>query len=872
MDLLERRTQLEALVAYATEARAGDGRLVLVAGEAGVGKSVLVEAAERAVHEAHPDARYLWGRCDGQFTPRPLGPVVEVAEELGGSAWEAVRRDAPRQELFAAFRDGLRGSDLTVVVLEDLHWADDATLDLLRYLGRRLRGLPVLVVATYRDDALGVAAPVRVVLGDLAAQGSTRRVDVPPLSRDAVVTLVEGTDIEPGELHRRTGGNPFFVTEVLRSGSTVVPPSARDAVLARTTALSASARAALDVAALIGSRVEPDLVGAVVPVTTTDLDELVESGLLVGDGPGLRFRHDIARQAVDEAVAPHRRTATHRAVLDELVRRGSTDDARLAHHAENGGAEDRALHHARRAGDSAAAKGAHREAAAQYERAARCSGALGPRGQAELLDALALELSVVDAWEQSAEARQRALTIWRDLGDRLREGDDLRRLCGVMWRLCRGPESVAAARDAVRVLEPLGPTVELGWAYLYRALDATDDAAKSADLERAEAVVDALAGHAEPSMWTHLSGQVLMVRSELAYSRREAWEPDLRAALALGLDSGNDLLTSSAYASLHQFLVTDSRFDDASALYDDGIAFTDERDITTYSTCLRGRRALALVALGRWDEAERTARTVLRTPGSPVNLLTSQVAGGLVRTRRGESDRGLLDDALTAATTLDEAEWLTPTCAAAAEAAWLQGDDITARARLAAARARIGALNVVEDAQIRVWEHRLGVDPGDPRRLVNGLPEPLRRHVVGDFSGAALAWDVVGCAYDAGLALLDEGSEQSLRAALVRFEGLGAAPAASMTRRRLRALGARSVPVGIRATTRAHPAGLTTREAQVLDLLGEGLTNDEIAARLFISTKTVDHHVSAVLGKLAAPTRRDAVAAAGRLGLAASER
>ena len=151
--------------------------------------------------------------------PRPLGPVVEIAEQLGGPAWDAVRRDAPRQELFAALRDGLRGAGLTVVVLEDLHWADDATLDLLRYLGRRLRGLPVLVVATYRDDALGVAAPVRVALGDLAAQSSTRRVDVPPLSRDAVAALVEGTGLEPVELHRLTGGNPFFVTEVLRSGS-----------------------------------------------------------------------------------------------------------------------------------------------------------------------------------------------------------------------------------------------------------------------------------------------------------------------------------------------------------------------------------------------------------------------------------------------------------------------------------------------------------------------------------------------------------------------------------------------------------------------------------------------------------------------------
>jgi DNA-binding CsgD family transcriptional regulator len=870
--LLERHLQVEALAAYAAEARSGDGRLVLVAGESGVGKSTLVEAVEAAVLDAHTGARWVWGRCDGQFTPRPLGPIAELAEQLGGVAWEAVRRDAPRQELFAALRQGLRGPDLTIVVVEDLHWADEASLDVLRYLGRRLRGLPVLVVATYRDDALGPADPVRVALGDLAAQSSTRRVDVPPLSREAVATLVEGTDLEPVELHRLTGGNPFFVTEVLRSGSAVVPPSARDAVLARAATLSAPARSALDVAALVGSKVEPDLLGAAAGVSTEDLDELVATGLLVGDGPGLRFRHDIARLAVDEAVPPHRRTATHRAVLDELLRRGGADDARLAFHAENGGADDLALHHARRAGDAAAAKGAHREAAAQYDRAVRCSTGLAADGRAALLDALALELSFVDAWEESAHARQRALALWREVGDRLREGDDLRRLCAVMWRLCRGPESVAAASEAVEVLEPLGPTAELGWAYLYRAVDAVEPAGKAGDLARAEDVVEELAGVAEPEAWTHLRGQVLMVRAELAYGRRVGWEADLRAALELGLAAGNDHLASAAYANLHQFLVTDYRFDDDTALYEDGLVFTDDRDITTYSTCLRGRRALALVALGRWDEAERTARSVLRSPGSPVNLLTSQVASGLLRTRRGEPDRGLLGDALTAATSLDEAEWLTPTCSAAAEAAWLQGDDAAARAHLAVARARMGPLNVVEDAQLALWERRLGVERHDPHPLADGLPEPLRRHVGADLLGAAAAWDAVGCTYDAGLALLDEGSETSLRAALDRFEALGATPAAAMARRRLRALGARSVPAGMRRTTRAHPAGLTSREQQVLDLLCEGRTNEEISARLFISVKTVDHHVSAVLGKLAAPTRRDAVATANRLGLVASDR
>ena len=863
MSLLERHLQLDALVAYAAEVASGDGRLVLVAGEAGVGKSSLVEAAETAV-----PARWLWGRCDGQFTPRPLGPVVEVAEELGGGAWDAVRRDAPRQELFAAFREGLRGDGLTVLVVEDLHWADEATLDLVRYLSRRLRGQPVLVVATYRDDALAAADPVRVALGDLAAQSSTRRLDVPPLTREAVAAMAEGTGLEALELHRLTGGNPFFVAEVLRSGSAVVPPSARDAVLARAAGLSPSARQALDVAALVGARIEPSLLSAVAEVSDADLDELVASGLVVGDGTGLRFRHDIARRAVDEAVPAHRRAGVHRAVLDELVRGGSTDDARLAYHADNAGVSELALHHARRAATAASAKGAHREAAAQYDRAVRHADSLDRRGRAELLDALAQELSFVDAWERSAEARQQALALWRGLGDRLREGDDLRRLCSVMWRLCRGPESVAAAAQAVAVLEPLGPTVELGWAYVYRAADGVDAATRDADLRRAEAVTAAVEHTVPRADWAYLQGQVLMVRGDLAFRSRQPWEPAMRQALALGLGEGNDLLASAAYANLHQWLVTDYRLGDAMELFGEGIVFTDDRDLTTYSTCLRGRRSLALAAVSRWDEAERTARVVLRSPASPVNLLTSQVASGLVRARRGEADRdGLLAAATAAAVSLDEGEWLALVATASAERFWLEGDDVAARAALAVARARIGELDVVEDAQVALWERRLRAPLGPRNPLADGLPEPLRRHLDGDFLAAAQAWGAVGCEYDAALALLDEGSEASLRSALDRFESLGAGPAAAVARRRLRALGARSVPVGVRRTTRANPAGLTSREQQVLSLVCDGLTNEEIAGRLFIAVKTVDHHVSAVLGKLGASSRRDAAAAAARLGL-----
>src|SRR5258705_1031380 len=213
MQLLERETPLASLLEYAGEARRGEGRLVLVAGEAGVGKSALVEQLQRDV----PDARWSWGACDGLFTPRPLGPLFDIAAETGGELLELCRTPATREELFDALLRRLLEPELDVVVVEDVHWADEATIDLLRFLGRRLRHAAALLIVTYRDDVLTATDPLRLALGELATQRSTRRVGLAPLSAEAVPVLAGGTGLEADEMHRLTGGKPFYITQVVRA-------------------------------------------------------------------------------------------------------------------------------------------------------------------------------------------------------------------------------------------------------------------------------------------------------------------------------------------------------------------------------------------------------------------------------------------------------------------------------------------------------------------------------------------------------------------------------------------------------------------------------------------------------------------------------
>ncbi|HET7092576.1 MAG TPA: AAA family ATPase, partial [Thermomicrobiales bacterium] len=256
MDLLERELPLTALDAWLHEAAAGQGRLAFVAGEAGVGKSALV-ARFCQTAAARGRARALLGACDALSTPRPLGPLQDIALQTGGSLERLLTENVARDRLLRAFLAELAGGlTPTLVVLEDVHWADEATLDLLRLLGRRLEPVRCLAIVTYRDDEVGPTHPLRRVLGDLATTPSVRRLRLAPLSEAGIRTLAAGSGLDPVSLHRVTGGNPFFATEVLAAGAAMpgsIPATVRDAVLARASRLTSAGRETLEAAAVIGS-------------------------------------------------------------------------------------------------------------------------------------------------------------------------------------------------------------------------------------------------------------------------------------------------------------------------------------------------------------------------------------------------------------------------------------------------------------------------------------------------------------------------------------------------------------------------------------------------------------------------------------------
>ncbi|MFL6098597.1 MAG: AAA family ATPase [Actinomycetales bacterium] len=862
MRLLERESQLAALAEYAGEAAGGHGRLVLLSGEAGVGKSTLVEQLQDSWTAAHPGTRWYWGACDGLFTPRPLGPLQDIASSMGGSLGQSVGDGVPRDRLFAtALEQVAHPEALTVWVVEDVHWADEATLDLLRYLGRRIRNVRALVLVTFRDEALGSSDPLRIALGELSTQRTTRRLTLGPLSPAAVAELVEGTELGPEQMYELTGGNPFYLDEVLRHGAGDLPTSARDAVLAHVGVLGPRARQVLDTAALVGVRVEPALLHAAADAEPASIDEVVATGVLIGDDSGhLRFRHEIARRAVEGAVGVHRRRPLHARILGALEESGTADDARLAFHAEGAGDAARVLTHAPAAAQRSSRLGAHREAAAQYERALRFAANADRPTQAALHEALAKEFSFVDRWPEAATAMDQALVMWREVGDPFREGALLQVQCKVLWRLCRGDESAEAGRRALELLEPLGPSPELARALSLQAYDLYGQGRR----EEALAVCRRVQQLAEELDLPDVLAESLNDEGCIVADLHGEWRPLLDRALRIAVDAELQGPAGRAYANAYTVFSTSLRFADGERTYQDGVTYCDDHDMGTYGRCLRGERAVVLARMGRWGEARVIAENLLSSDAPSSNRMNPLHVLARVRARSGEDGVWpALDESVASAEQLAEMVYVVPARLARAEVHWLEGDAEAARAELHRADVAAKVCSDYERGEVAVWRRRI-------TGASNGVDVTLAPYAI-ELSGspveAASAWDARSCPYDAALALLGSTERAHLLQAVERLDRLGATATARVARQRMRDLGIRSVPAGARAATRADPAGLTRREREVLELVCAGHTNDEISGRLVISVKTVDHHVSAVLGKLGVPSRKAAAAEAARRGM-----
>jgi DNA-binding CsgD family transcriptional regulator len=859
--LVERSAVLDTL-ARDLGAVAGGGRLALVAGEAGIGKTSLLRAFARA----HPGVALWWGACDALQTPHPLAPLHDIARECRPRF--AALLAGPRPALFEAVLDELRrGGPPVLVVVEDAHWADEASLDWLKFLGRRIDHTRALLVVSFRDDEVGAGHPLRRVIGELPS-AHLRRIDLPRLTQAGVEALARQAGRPAAGVHETTRGNPFFVTEVLRDGGAGgVPRTVQDVVLARYARLDEPAQALVRLASVLPGRIEHRLLDQLLAPAVQDVEAVLASGLLVAEDQALAFRHELARVAIETSLPAPVLQALHAQVLTALSADAGTAPARLVHHALRARDATAVSRHAPDAAAQAAERGAHREAAAQWRSAIEHGQPRDDEQRLHWLEQWAVESGVVGRFDDALQARRALEAAARKRGDDVATANQLSRQAMLNIGRMRHDEADLLSRQALALLEPLppGPTHAFAWyqeAYLRMLNRDCDDSviwarralalAQSIGDEPASAAATAVLGTAllfiDYPQGTQLMEDALA--QQLAAGRVQ---PAAVTLGNLGSGSGEVMQLANAERWLRESLA---------------LAVANEFDNQAYYC--RAWLALTSLLRGRWDECAGWAAEVVGQDGvAGMSRLMALLALARLRVRRGDPGAdAALDEGLALTGEHNTLQRIAPLRAARAEAALARGDATAAAGEVAAALPLAVAHRhpwLIGDLALWGWKAGALTEPPP------GCALPHALEIRGDWRAAAMAWQQLDCPFEHARALAD-GDTPAQREALAIFERLGARPAAEAVRQRLKAAGAHDLPPrlrGPRASTREQAFGLTTRELQVLQLLCDGLRNAEIAQRLHRSVRTVDHHLAAVFVKLGVDSRVAAIQAAQRHGLIA---
>ncbi len=858
--LLERDDLIGALEARLEDARSGSGSMVLIAGEAGSGKTSVTQAFVRGSGQR---TLVLLGACDPLSTPRPLSPLLDFAADEDSGLDGLFQDDPDNIEIFSRVLERVRHTIRPIVmIVEDVHWADQATLDFLRFIGRRIGTSKAVVICTYRDDEIGPDHALRPVLGQLSALESTQRMIVPSLSSKAVAILAEGTEIDPAETHRITGGNAFYVTEIIAGGEQI-PSTVKDAVIARVSRLERPSLEVVQAVSIAPRSLSVEHALHLTGATVDQVDQAVTSGVVIGDGLSLRFRHELARSAVEDWIPPARRHSLHGKMIALLLEDDPPDHARIAHHAVEAGAPGLVAEYAPIAASAAAERGSHKEAISFYEAALKQPDVLTGDEEMGVRLRLAIEFGIVDRQADAVEQSGRVVAYHRARGDDIDLANALVAHSNARWRNTDTIGGQSALDEALEILEPKGPSRDLAYAlYMagYRYMLARRAGEAVDHLGRAHQMAIDL--EARDLMWG-----IEMMRGtvEIVLGNPDIAAKSLRNSVEEAMRHGNRTGVSTALGMLGSGGGEARIYDEAKAALEEGIQWGTSNDQDYGVTYDRAWLARIAFEQGRWDEAISTADLVDATSVSRdgIAIVTALGAKGRALVRRGDAlGRRILEGVIGLGSQHELQHVWSPICGLA-EHHWLRESPEE-------------MVSILEDAyqkaldtdsqwargEMGFWMWKAGAIDGPPVKAA----EPFCQQMAGRWRESADAWRAIGCPYEVGLALLDGGAEAVLESVDV-FDSLGARPAAARARTRLKELGVESIPRGPTEETRGNPAGLTGRQLEVLEMMAAGLSNSEIAERLFISKKTAEHHVSAIYQKLGVGSRAGAIAEASKLGI-----
>ena len=806
------------------------------------------------------------GGCDSLFTPHPLGPLHDIAPQLDSDFANLLRTEKERSVIFTAFFESLAASRRPVLlVIEDVHWADEATIDLIKFIARRISKLRCLFLLTMRDNELDSGHALRLLFGQLAADTFTK-IRVSPLSRQAVEDMAVARGHHTGEkVFALTGGNPFYVTEVLASGMAPIPERIKDSVLTAFHSKDEHTRELWELLSVLPSRIEPSIVSKIEHEYPNVIDNCIASGVIVNRNDTLSFKHELYRIAIEESISKYRRKHLHKRVLALLDDSSGATLAQRVHHARYAEDHRLVLELAPRAAKEAAALGAHMEAAKLYKTAIE-HASTDYSGLAELHAKYAYECYLINQIANALTAQEESLALYRQLGNPLRVGDTLRFLSRLQWFAGNRGKASTHAHESVQVLEQLSPTRELALAYSnFSQLNMLADNKPQTLLwgekaiQLAEQLNDAeILCHALNNV-----GSILMKSPE----HEDGGASKLQQSLSIALANGFHEHAARAYTNMGCFYVLIRKYEKARKWLDEGLKYCEEHDLLSWLYYMQSERTRLLLDTGAWSEAEHVALSLqnnadhfaLTRIGALVTLVKYNIRVG-----RFDKARDYLGIAKKLAAPTAEAYRMLPVMAAQLELCWTAGEAVAIEELESAVALLPDIRESWHYAGVAYWMRRCSIPIPDHSEVL--YPGPLALEQQGEFEAAAREWKALGCAFEQALALV-ECSEEHQRAALTILDSLGATATSEMLKNKLREKGMRHIPRGPRESTKNNPAHLTGRQVEILSLLEHGAQNKEIADKLFISPKTVDHHISAILSKLSVNSRSKAVVEARRLGI-----
>ncbi|WP_371194811.1 AAA family ATPase [Glaciecola sp. SC05] len=890
--LLERENAVQDFLELVSNT-ANSGKVLLVSGEAGIGKTSLLEHMRQ-----HPQINntMLWSGCDPLFTPQPYAPFQDIASSLSNPLVNLLAKNQNPSKISHKIASTLFSSleqlnEPIILIIEDVHWADNATLDLLKFLVRRISFVKCLLCLTYRDDEVLLSHPLSTVLS-LCPSAHTKRIQLQPLSLNAIEILSaherkqpwprnvadkvhsSTSDLyRPSDLLKITAGNPFFLSEILANNtfdSNTIPSSIRDAIGARLSHLKQPEQDLMLTLSLIPYSIPVRLIEHLFPKNGETLAmACIARKLLQFDTQGeFRFRHELARLATLACLSITEQKRLHLKILNSLERLKLTANlAWLSHHAEGGHNASKILKYAPLSAEKAANLGAHKEAASYYEKALKYVEYADTQLAASLYENWAYEVSLTTHMNTPViEARRCAITLWRALNRLDKIGENLRSLSRLYWYQGQAERAEHYANEAISTFEQLPASTELAMAYSMRSqLDMLNERTSDAVFwgEKALALEQTFPN---PLVKVHA---LTNIGSALLMSGNAEGELMLKNSLLLSEQHGMHEETARVYTNYSDYCVRFKRLSLAEELTTKGIQYDTSHDLDSWTYYLVGIQAQLRLEQGRLVDAQTIAQGVQKLTNQTVLMkLPALIVLARTHIRMGLADaESILQKALSQATAIGEWQYIIPLRLAYIEYAYLTHNSALATEHIAPlVKLQSSILNPWQFGELLVWQSRFGLSQIATETSRSDIPLPWVLELKKDNELAFNAWSDLGMPFNAAMALL-HGHTQNTVASFVNAYSLLQSMQAKAVLRYIRKQAQQAGFIdqlpkrqrGPYSKSRQHPLGLTAKEQQIFKLLATGASNQDIAKTVSRSQRTIENHVSSILSKLSVESRIEAI-------------